>query len=129
MFTFIWGCVGSLSLRGCFSSCGKQGLLSSRLAQASQRKWFSCRGAQALQRMGVSSCGTRAQWVWLPGCRLNSCGTQLSCSRACGIFLDQGPNPCVLHWQVDPLPLSHQRSPSDSFSVCQIDSIVKATNR
>ena len=24
-----------------------------------------------------------------------------SCSLACGIFLDQGLNPCPLHWQVD----------------------------
>ena len=28
-----------------------------------------------------------------------------------GIFLDQGLNPYCLHWQVDSLPLSHQRSP------------------
>ena len=26
----------------------------------------------------------------------------------CGIFPDQGSNPCLLHWQVDYLPLSHQ---------------------
>ena len=25
----------------------------------------------------------------------------LSCSKACGIFLDQGSNPCPLHWQED----------------------------
>ena len=25
----------------------------------------------------------------------------LSCSTACGIFPDQGLNPCPLHWQVD----------------------------
>ena len=30
---------------------------------------------------------------------------------ACGIFPDQGPNPCLLHWQADSLPLSHQGSP------------------
>ena len=29
-----------------------------------------------------------------------------------GIFLDQGLDPCLLHWQVDYLPLSHQRRPS-----------------
>ena len=28
-----------------------------------------------------------------------------------GIFLTQGSNPCLLHWQVDSLPLSHQGSP------------------
>ena len=36
----------------------------------------------------------------------------LSCSWACGIFLDQGSNLCLLHWQMDSLPLSHQGSPS-----------------
>ena len=35
----------------------------------------------------------------------------VSCSAACGIFLDQGSNPCLLNWQVDSLPLSHWRSP------------------
>ena len=30
----------------------------------------------------------------------------LICSTACEIFLDQGLNPCLLHWQVDSLPLS-----------------------
>ena len=35
---------------------------------------------------------------------------RLSCSVAYGIFLDQGANPCPLHWQVDSLPLSHQGS-------------------
>ena len=38
-----------------------------------------------------------------------ACG--LSCSEACGIFLDQGPNPHLLHWWGDALPLSHQGSP------------------
>ena len=34
-----------------------------------------------------------------------------SCATAYGIFLDQGSNPCLLHWQVDSLPSSHQGSP------------------
>ena len=34
-----------------------------------------------------------------------------SCSAACGIFPDQGSNPCPLHWQVDSQPLRHQGSP------------------
>ena len=34
-----------------------------------------------------------------------------SCSTACGIFPDQGSNPCPLHWQADSQPLSHQGSP------------------
>ena len=32
----------------------------------------------------------------------------LSCSAARGIFPDQGWNLCLLHWQADSLPLSHQ---------------------
>ena len=35
----------------------------------------------------------------------------LSCSTACGIFPDQGLNPCPLHWQMDSQPLCHQGSP------------------
>ena len=34
-----------------------------------------------------------------------------SCSVACGIFPDQGSNPCALHWQADSQPLRHQGSP------------------
>ena len=34
-----------------------------------------------------------------------------SCSAACGIFPDQGSNPCPLHWQADFQPLRHQGSP------------------
>ena len=34
-----------------------------------------------------------------------------SCCRACGIFPDQGSNPCPLHWQADSQPLHHQGSP------------------
>ena len=35
-----------------------------------------------------------------------------SCSAACGIFPDQGSNPCPLHWQADSQPLRHQGSPT-----------------
>ena len=33
-----------------------------------------------------------------------------SCFVACGIFPDQGSNPCPLHWQADSQPLHHQGS-------------------
>ena len=36
---------------------------------------------------------------------------------ACGIFPDQGLNPCPLHWQADSLPLSHQGSPFFGFDI------------
>ena len=38
-----------------------------------------------------------------------------SCFTACGIFPDQGSNPCPLHWQADSQPLRHQGSPCDSI--------------
>ena len=36
-------------------------------------------------------------------------------STACGIFPDQGSNPCALHWQADSQPLRHQGSPGSSI--------------
>ena len=36
----------------------------------------------------------------------------LCCPAAHGILLDQGLNPCPLHWQADSQPLDHQGSPS-----------------
>ena len=81
-----------------FSSCGKQGLLIVAL-----------RGL----RIAVSSLiaehrllGARASVVVAHG---------LSCSAACGIYPDQGSNPCPLHCQTDSQPLRHQGSPSNSF--------------
>ena len=41
----------------------------------------------------------------------------LSCSTACGIFPDQGLNPCPLHWQADSQPLCHQGSPKTLFLI------------
>ena len=39
----------------------------------------------------------------------------LSCSVACGIFPNQGSNPCPLHWQADSQPLCQQGSPMSKF--------------
>ena len=50
------------------------------------------------------------QQLWILGSR-----AQLNSSVACGIFPDQGPDLCLLHWQVDSLPLSHQGSTTYSF--------------
>ena len=38
-----------------------------------------------------------------------------NCSEARGVFPYQGSNPCLMHWQADSLPLSHQGSPVVSF--------------
>ena len=85
-----------------FSSCGIRGLLSSWRCSASHCPWF----------LTLQSTGSRAgglQRLWHTGSALVVHG--LSHSATCGIFPDQGSNPCPLHWQVDSLPLSHQGSP------------------
>ena len=56
----------------------------------------------------------RASAVAVPGLQsTNSVAVALglSCSAARGFFPDQGLNLCLLYWQVDSLPLNHQRSP------------------
>ena len=63
---------------------------------------------------GCSSCGSRAPWLLLAGSAVVVVHG-LSCSTACGIFLDQGLNLCPLHWQVDSYPLRLQGSPYMCF--------------
>ena len=113
---FIFGCAGSSLLQRLFSSCGKWGLLSSFSAQASL--WcFSCCWAQAPGCTSFSSCDMWAQQLQLPGSRVQSWVVVhgLSCSVAGGIFSGQGWNLCLLLWQVNSLPLSHQERPTEYF--------------
>ena len=50
------------------------------------------------------------------GCsRLGPEAQGLRCSEARGIFLDQGSNLCLFHWQADSYPLCHQGSPEVSI--------------
>ena len=112
---FIFGSAGSLMLCGLFCSCSEQGLLSSWGARASHCGGFSCCGAQALGPAGLSSWRHVSSVVEEHG--LKSTGSvvvvhRLSCPTACGIFLDQGSNPCLLCWQVDSFPLSRLGSPA-----------------
>ena len=106
-------CAGSLFLHGPSLVMASRWLPSSCNAWPSHYSGFSCCRAWALECLGFSSCGTWAQQLQLLGSRAqaNSCGTQASCSAASGITLHQGSNPCLLHWQVDSLPLNHQGSP------------------
>ena len=91
-FKFICSCVGYSWLCRLFSSCGERGLLSS-----------CCGGASHCRGFSVAETGSIAA------------AHGLSCSSACGIFLDQGSNLCLLHGWVDSLTLSHQGSPGSSF--------------
>ena len=70
--------------------------------------------------LSTGSWGTQASVVAIPG--LQSTGSvvvalRLSCSEACGIFLDQGSNLCLLHWQVASYHLSHQGSPNTILNI------------
>ena len=63
---------------------GRSGVTLADNTQASHCSDFSCFGTWAL--------GAQGSIIVVHG---------LSCSEACGIFMDQGSNPCALHWQVD----------------------------
>ena len=69
---------------------------------------FHCDGCsycrvQAPGQSHLSSFGTQTQSLQLTGSRARA--RWLWCPAACGVFSDQGLNPCPLHWQVDS---SHQ---------------------
>ena len=85
-----------LGLRFCaraFSSCGNGGHSSSR-----------CAGLSLSWPLLLRSTGSRRAGSVIVG-------HGPSYSAACGIFPDQGSNPCPLHWQADSQPLRHQGSP------------------
>ena len=109
-YLFIFVFTGSLLLQELCSSFSEL----SR-GYSSFDAWSSqCCRARALGQVSFSSCSRWASVVVAP--RFYNTGPvvvvpRLSCSTACGIFPDQGTNPCLLHWLVDYLPLSHQRSP------------------
>ena len=109
-YVFIFGCAGSLLLLRLVSR-GEHGLALLQCAG------FSLWWLLLLQSMGSRVCGLPGEWasvavvpeLWSTDSIVVTYG--LSCSRACEISLDQGLSPCLLHWQEDTLPLSHQGSP------------------
>ena len=90
----------TLLLQGLFSSCGPWLLTALALLVVSV-------GSRAHR---IRSCGERLMAV-APGSRAQVRQLRLLGSAAHGIFLDQGSKLCLLHWQEDALPLSHQGSP------------------
>ena len=89
--SFIFGCSGP-SLLQSFSPAAAHGLLAAAASPGEQR-----------------FCGICLQQLWCVHSAIVVLG--LSCSEARGIILDQGLNPCLLHWQGGSLPLSHRGSP------------------
>ena len=93
-----------------FSSYEEQGLFSSCRAQV------LVASASLVAEHGLQ--GTQALAVAIP--RLQSTGSivvahGLPCSTPCGIFPDQGSNSCLLHWQVESLPLATREAPQTSL--------------
>ena len=85
-----------------FFSCGECGLL---FVAVASRRSGSLVAEHGLQGAGFA---VAAAGLLSTGSVVVAHG--LCCSKVCGIFPDQGSNPCLLHWQADSLPLSYQGS-------------------
>ena len=93
LFIYLWLCWVFVSVRGLSLVAASGGHSSSRCAGLSLSRPLLLRGAGS-RRAGSVVVAHRP-----------------SRSAACGIFPDQGSNPCSLHWQADSQPLRHQGSP------------------
>ena len=93
LFIYLWLCWVFVSVRGISLAAASGGHSSSR-----------CAGLSPSRPLSLQSTGSRRA-----GSVIVAHGP--SCSAACGIFPDQGSNPCPLHWQADSQPLRHQGSP------------------
>ena len=93
LFIYLWLCWVFVSVRGLSLVAAGGGHSSSR-----------CTGLSPSRPLLSRSTGSRRA-----GSAAVAHGP--SCSTACGILLDQGSNPCPLHWQADSQPLHHQGSP------------------
>ena len=105
IYLFIYLFMAVLGLRFCaraFSSCASGGHSSSR-----------CAGLSLSRPLLLRSTGSKRAGSAIVA-------HEPSCSAACGIFPDQGSNPCPLHWQADSQPLRHQGSPKAFFFSCII---------
>ena len=100
LFIYLWLCWVFVSVRGLSLVVASGGHSSSRCASPSLSRPLLFRGT-----------GSRRA-----GSIVVAHGP--SCSVACGIFPDQGSNPCPLHWQADSQPLRHQGSPLHENLCC-----------
>ena len=97
LFIYLWLCWVFVSVRGLSLVVASGGHSSSRCAGLSLPRPLLLRSTDS-RRAGSVAVAHRP-----------------SCSVACGIFPDQGSNPCPLHWQSDSQPLHHQGSPESVF--------------
>ena len=116
---FIYICTGSSLLCRLFSSCCEWALLFV-LVQKLLFGEDSPVAEHGLQGRQASEAEVQGSAVAVPGLQGTGSAvvaTRLICFASCGIFPDQGSNPCLLHWQADSLPLSQQGSlPFSLFS-------------
>ena len=99
LFIYLWLCWVLVSVRGLSPVAVSGGHSSSRCAGLSPSRPLSLRSPGS-RRAGSAIVAHRP-----------------SCSAACGIFPDQGSNPCPMHWQADSQPLRHQGSPAFFFNL------------
>ena len=109
LFIYFWLCWVFISVRGLSLVAASGGHSSSRCAGHSSSRCAGlslsrCAGLSLSRPLLLRSTGSRRA-----GSVIVAHGP--SCSAACGIFPDQGSNPCPLHWQADSQPLRHQGSP------------------
>ena len=93
LFIYLWLCWVFVSVQGLSPVVARGGHSSSQ-----------CSGLSLLRPLLLRSTGSRRADSVIVAHGLN-------CSAACGIFPDQGSNPCPLHWQADSQPLRHRGSP------------------
>ena len=98
LFIYFWLCWVFVSVRGLSLVAASGGHSSSQ-----------CAGLSLSRPLSLWSTGSRRA-----GSVVVAHGP--SCSAGCGIFQDQGSNPCPLHWQADSQPLRHQGSPANIFN-------------
>ena len=104
LFMFIFGRAGSSLLPGLFSSCSRvYSLVVAHRLLTAVAYLFAEHGLHGVwaQQLRLQGSGAQAQQLW---------SMNLSSSTVCGIFLDQGSNPCLPSRQKGSLPLKHQES-------------------
>ena len=102
LFIYLWLCWVLVSVRGL-----------SLVAASGDHSSSRCTGLSSSRPLLLRSTGSRRA-----GSVIVAHG--LSRSAACGIFPDQGSNPCPLHWQADSQPLRHQGSPYSCILILQL---------
>ena len=124
-FTLFMAVMGLPCCMRASSTCGEWGLLfiavddllfemaslvSEQALRVHRLRWLCCTGSVvAAHRLSRAASVVAAHGLSRAASVVAA--HRLSCSSACGIFPDQGSNPCPLHQQVDSYPLNYQRDP------------------